>query len=48
MKKRRGATEEEWRREVGEVAVAEEEEDGVVEERVSDRREVVGSKALWR
>ena len=33
---------------MGEVAVAEEEEDGVVEERVSDRREVVGSKALWR
>lgn len=47
VKKRRGAAEVEVRREVGEVASEEEAEEEVEEVR-SERREVVGSRWLWR
>lgn len=50
MKKRRGAAEEEVRREVGEEDEAEaaEVEVVVVEDRESESREVVGSSEFWR
>lgn len=47
VKKRRGAAEVEVRREVGDVASEEEAEEEVEEVR-SERREVVGSRWLWR
>ena len=45
MKKKRGAAEEDVKREVGE---AEEEEAEVVEESVLESSEVVGSREFWR
>ena len=47
MEKRRGAAGVEVRREVSEVAAREEAEEEVEEVR-SERREVVGSRWLWR
>ena len=48
VKMRRGAAEEEVRREVGDEEEVEPAPVVVEDERMSERREVVGSRELWR